>query len=571
MEKFRSKSQKNTIRYSFFQSMSLTSIIFIILLFLGISVIFFVNYLKLQSKDSLHQLNYISGQFMIYLDSTDNYTKTVISDDEIQAYMKDYSKKGFSQIDTNLIKVRIRQIIQTTSYIHSVSLYSPEGTLLVSTEPFPELMSEGIDTSVSEWSVREKHSKFSSTEKVKVLSHIQRFYDVSSGKLIGYIEISIPESEISEIYKSQISQSNIFMIDSDGQIQSSAGSPKLDSMYEYADIISGNSYDFHFFTGYSFVFYDYFSKLNWYIISEIPLSAFLYPLVILFMLSVSVIILIIIMCVYVSHCVSKKITYPISYLICHMKKITNGSWEKITPVACNDELATLFLSFNTMIETQVQMRDDLVKSEKLKRKLSLDLLQEQINPHFLHNTLDNICSLAELGEKETLINLTMNFASFYDYCLNSGKMQITIRDELDLTEAYLKIMQIRYYNKFTFTIICPEHLKSYTCIKLLFQPIVENSIYHGIKEIPWHGRIKISAEDAGDFIRFTLSDNGKGMSKENLEKIRTEPGAHYGIRNIRQRIKLYYGDQFDLTMECPSEGGCQTIITISKRQEELPA
>ena len=131
---------------------------------------------------------------------------------------------------------------------------------------------------------------------------------------------------------------------------------------------------------------------------------------------------------------------------------------------------------------------------------------------------NNICALAELDEKETLIQLVMNLSSFYRSSLSNGKMHISIGQELEISRAYLEILQIRYFHKFDFTITCPEALKNYSCIKLLLQPILENSIYHGIKGLDRHGILHIEAEDAGDCIRFTISDNGRGIFKRRLRK-----------------------------------------------------
>lgn len=126
---------KNSISFSFFRSMSMTSILFMVLLFLGISVLFLKHSFQLEGKNALQQLSYISGQFQYYLDATENYSKTILSDDNVQEYMNDYLSAKYSSRATTNVKQHIRQIIQSTPFIHSVSLYSDKGLLLVSTEP----------------------------------------------------------------------------------------------------------------------------------------------------------------------------------------------------------------------------------------------------------------------------------------------------------------------------------------------------------------------------------------------------------------------------------------------------
>lgn len=207
----------------------------------------------------------------------------------------------------------------------------------------------------------------------------------------------------------------------------------------------------------------------------------------------------------------------------------------------------------------------------MKDKLSLDLLQQQIRPHFLYNTLDNICSLAELNETETLIDLVMNLSSFYRSTLSNGKNEITIQEELNLTESYLHIMQIRYFNKFAFEIHCPPHLLHCKCLKLLLQPIVENSIYHGIKVVPYKGILKIFISEGENCILFTVIDNGIGLPenfKVSLNNDEEGSEKHFGIKNIQHRIELYYGPQYGLILQNAPGGGC--ICTIRIKKQEVP-
>ena len=335
------------------------------------------------------------------------------------------------------------------------------------------------------------------------------------------------------------------------------------------DLILKNLNSQYFFAGGNLLFFTPFSTLDWYVLNQIPIVSFLAPLFAMFCLSLLIAALVMVLCVFASHHIAQKVTYPLSYLISHIQTVKEGNWVPIHEIPCNDEVASLLSSFNSMIAIQTKMRDDLIEAEKLKQQLSLSLLQQQVNPHFLYNTLDNICALAELDEKETLIQLVMNLSSFYRSSLSNGKMHISIGQELEISRAYLEILQIRYFHKFDFTITCPEALKNYSCIKLLLQPILENSIYHGIKGLDRHGIIHIEAEDAGDCIQFTISDNGRGFSKEDYEKIWQQDADHFGIKSIQQRILLYYGPGYGLSMQSPQTGGCITVITLPK-QEGLP-
>lgn len=559
----------STIRFDFFRNMTLTAVLFMALLFAGTSVVFLYNSFTTKGEDALNQLSYISGQLRYYLTSVDNYSKTILSDSQVQDYMVRYLKNDVSQQDTIEVRQQICQIIQSTPFIHSVRLYDADGTFIVASESFTTPDNLASPTEYAQWSVGVRAKVGSANETLKVLSYSRPFYNISTGSLLGYVEISIPEYQISQIYSGRKGGHTIFMIDHNGSVQSSNGNPELNSKFSYTDrIVKESSY---FFADGGLVFYLYFPILDWYIISETPLAVFLHSIALLFGVSLLIALLITGFCIYVSQRVAHRVTSPLSRLVTHIQKVKEGYWEPVELEACNDEITVLFESFNSMITTQKKMRDDLLNAEKLKRQLSLSLLQEQVNPHFLYNTLDNICSLAELEEKETLIHLTMSLSAFYRYSLSKGKMHVTIKDELDISRAYLEIMKIRYINKFDYSIECPAELKTCPCIKLLLQPVIENSIYHGIKELSRHGLISVQVEADYDrnSVRFTIRDNGKGLSESDFEKIRSGQSAHFGIKSIHQRIQLYYGPQYGLTINNLEEGGCITVITIPLPKEDL--
>lgn len=558
-----------TIRFDYFRNMVLTAVLFMALLFIGTSGLFLYNSFSLKSEDALHQLNYISGQFQYYLTSVDNYSRTVLSDSQVQNYMLKYKRGDISQQDTLNVRQQICQIIQSTSFIHSVRLYSLDGDYILASESFSTSadLEDLPDRTI--WTVDIRTKVGSPGEQLKVLSLLRPFYDISTGNLLGFVEISISEPAISGIYAAQSGQQRIFMIDSSGIIQSTDISSELDTSYQYGKEILDSSGSGYFFSGKDLIFYSYFPTLDWHIVSQIPFADFLSSILLLFGISFAIAILIMAVCIYVSQRVAHRVTSPLSYLVAHIQKVKDGSWEPIDIIPCNEEISTLFHSFNGMITTQTKMRDDLIEAEKLKRQLSLSLLQEQVNPHFLYNTLDNICSLAEIDEKDTLIRLTMSLSSFYRSSLSKGQMHITVKEELDISRSYLEIMQIRYINKFDYTISCPESLEGCQCIKLLLQPVIENSIYHGIKELPGHGYISVRIEEKGDSVCFSVEDNGKGLSASDYDRLWTEHSGHFGIKNIHQRIQLYYGSRYGLTIHNREKGGCITVITIPKRKGEV--
>ncbi len=159
-----------------------------------------------------------------------------------------------------------------------------------------------------------------------------------------------------------------------------------------------------------------------------------------------------------------------------------------------------------------------------------------------------------------------SLSDFYRHSLSGGNLFVTIQEELKLTQAYVNIMQIRYVNKFAFFVDCPESLNNYCCLKLLLQPVIENSIYHGIKEMDGFGQIAVSVRESDLHIAFTIRDNGPGMAAGALKQIAAAEEGHFGIKSIQKRILMHYGDDYGITMQNIQSGGLETTILIPKQK-----
>ena len=201
--------------------------------------------------------------------------------------------------------------------------------------------------------------------------------------------------------------------------------------------------------------------------------------------------------------------------------------------------------------------------------MELKLLQSQINPHFLYNTLDNIIWLSQADRKEDVASLVMSLSRFFRTTLSGGRDIIPLKEEISHVEAYLQIQQFRYRDILSYRIELPQELTEVPVIKMTLQPLVENALYHGIKYKREMGEIKISARKEGEKACICVTDNGIGMKEEDLEHLRnllagTEKPAPdnsgFGIVNVDQRLKLNFGEAYGLTIE--SVYGEGTTITV---------
>lgn len=563
-----------SIQKKFFYALLISSILVVFIIMLTTNAIMFRNYSAHETDSSEKQLNYITGQLDFYLDSVLNYSRTIVSDPVIQDIHTQYLHKDSDAWNINIARTQVTDslshIIQSTNYIHQVTLYDRLKQPLFTTAVFPNgnEAPASIENVYGTWVSTIQNSNVSSDARIHTWSLFRPFFSYLTGEKLGYLEISIPESAIDGIYSAQTTDGNsFFMVNSSGFIESTVNYLSVGDEFKDFDKLKTDSEFSVTYTLKNVLLSRYYDRLDLYVVNQISTLEFLHSILITFALYIGISIICIAVYGMLAHKLAHTITSPIQTLIKHTKTIKQGIWEPIpeTVAPSDQDIHSLFTAFNSMITTQEQTKNALLETQKEKNKITLDLLHQQMNPHFLYNTLDNICALAQIGEQETLINMVMSLSAFYRETLSNGKFYITIREELEIINAYLQIMQIRNYNKFIYSINCDEELYSCECIKLLLQPIVENSIYHGIKELDTQGSLIISVFREGGNINITIRDNGIGITEEDLERIWKTDNDHFGIKSIHRRIQIYYGTAYGLQIENDPRGGCLTTITIPER------
>ena len=223
-------------------------------------------------------------------------------------------------------------------------------------------------------------------------------------------------------------------------------------------------------------------------------------------------------------------------------------------------------SIKNMLGRIKVLMSDLVDEHNAKRKSEFDTLQSQINPHFLYNTLDIIVWMIENENSDKAVNIVTALAKFFRISLSKGKNIITVKDEVEHVRNYLMIQNMRFKNRFEYSIDVDEEVLSYSSLKLMLQPLVENAIYHGMEFMDGDGEIDVKVFKEDDSLYFTITDNGLGMSEDMVEIllskdfVPSKKGSGIGVKNVNERIKLYFGSEYGLKVESePDEG---TKITI---------
>jgi len=258
--------------------------------------------------------------------------------------------------------------------------------------------------------------------------------------------------------------------------------------------------------------------------------------------------------------ISKKFAIKVRRIVASMKSFREGELTKRIEYKGADEFGYISSAFNKMADNIQQLIEKVYITEINKKAVELEALQSQINPHFLYNTLSSINSLANLGEINKVSEMISSLVKFYRLTLNKGKAIMTVAEELEQVRAYIDIQAIKYGNRFKISYEVDEKILQYTTLKLILQPFVENVLNHA-----WYEEnidIRITAQIIDGKITFKIIDNGVGMKEEIIALIFNPEGQSigYGIRNVNDRIRLHYGDQYGVSIA--SRIGIGTTISI---------
>ena len=265
--------------------------------------------------------------------------------------------------------------------------------------------------------------------------------------------------------------------------------------------------------------------------------------------------------------ISARISQPIKRLEKQMKRVENGDFDISIEADGEDEVKQLSRAFNLMVVKIKQLMGQIISEQEAKRKSEFKALQAQINPHFLYNTLDSILWMNENGNYEGVTTMVSALAKFFRVSISRGNEIISVADEVSHASSYLTIQKIRYKDKFDFTIDTQPDVLQRKTLKLILQPILENAIYHGIDQIQEKGEIRITVGMEENRIIYSVSDNGYGIKPEILKKILEHKptagsGSGVGLKNVNERIKLCYGNEYGIEIKSVLDVGTTVIIRI---------
>lgn len=274
-------------------------------------------------------------------------------------------------------------------------------------------------------------------------------------------------------------------------------------------------------------------------------------------------------------CVSKKMSRYINDILNTMNKVQGGKLSSKVPIPKGEknEISQIATHFNIMMNTVNEQMDLIKESGKREKEAEIRALEAQINPHFVYNTLDSINWLAIENEQEEISSMLSQFGQILRYQIQKSNKVVTIEEELGYLEKYLFLQKVRFMDNFEYVIECQETVKMCKINKMIFQPFIENAILHGVSDMETGGLITIKIRNVDDnFFSFTVSDNGHGMSEEQIRLIfieRENFGNSIGVLNVLDRLDLYYEKNYSITVQSHMGKGTVIEITIPKSYKTL--
>lgn len=402
-----------------------------------------------------------------------------------------------------------------------------------------------------------------------------QYITTSEGLIVGICTLNVKKKVYDEIYKNSIlsTPGSLVVFNNNENIQEylsvSIENSELQELKKSID--NSNSHNGNLMKKLNgeenFIVYSSSNYTGWKYATIIKCSDILGQLYEAKQFLIMMICLIVLLVFVISAFIVRSFYKPIEKLIQAMQEIENRNLDIRINDNRRDEYQKVYTGFNNMVDELNELIDNLTTEKMLNKEAKIKLLQEQINPHFLYNTLDSIYSIAKLQNVPEISQIVFALSRFFRVSLSGGKDIVMLKDAISIVESYLTVQNIRFKGKFEFEMVVPKNLMKCRVPKLLLQPFVENSIYHGLEAKKEKGYLEIIVRQEQNTLVLTVMDNGIGISKEKLMMIQdsmktdiTDDNQNFAIKNLNAQLKLLYGSSYGVWID--SELGKGTKVTI---------
>ena len=557
---------------------------FMILLFISISVICIVYSLIFYNALKNDNMHYIKNQLYTLSENINNFlghyrflTDNILVYEKIDGAIQKKHASGYGETSGYRADMNraLTEIYSGYDKMNAIAFVDNDGerfivggfdykNLDILLETYKEKLDRGKGSMV--WGYYE----YNGTSFICVMRMVNRTVSSYRFSKIGYIAVLVREENLYERYGmlENIDGANILITDDENDIVSALNRSMVGSSFGdiYHERNAGNVIDRH-----GVRYYRLRQSLpinNWRLTYLVSAKSIFAPIFVASAALILIALVAFVFCTIISYTSAKKIGYSLLQLAEQIREVISTHDYTITAETdLGDEVSVLYDSFNEMtkalnshinqnLNMQIRIKDALIKE-----------YERQISPHFLYNTLEMIRMMAVLGENNSVEEAVLCLNKVLRFSLIKDK-EVYLKDELDSVEKYLRILKMRYNDDFSYEIIAPDDLKGYYVLKNVLQPLIENSVTHGLSDISRSGKIRVLARKIEDNIVIVVEDNGKGLSAAELEKIRQKitvrtPSSESGIglNNVNQRIKLLFGE--DYGMEIYSTLGVKTDVIIT--------
>ncbi|WP_270165611.1 cache domain-containing sensor histidine kinase [Paenibacillus sp. SYP-B4298] len=537
---------------------------------------------------SLQTLNAMNSGVEALLESTNNYSKTLATNNFVQQILNSEFTDNDIGILTHKLEIALSEFMLSEPSISSVYLFDNAGRkYAIDTQSSKPIQLDSIEaaewyadvTSLDGRGIWRKNGggvfRLNAKEQ-EFISLIRVVNDINTLKKIGVLIVNITEKELKKSYERSFSENKPdLMIETEHETLLHFTRPELKGYLSSSVLgvpLSGSKIEK--VNGHSYMLSSIASaELSWIFTSAQPLGEWKNPyrqfnLVLLIIMLFNFLFLFI-----GSVWISRLVTTPILHMLRSMKKVALGEFAPVHYEAATDELNQLKERYNSMIMTieHAMLREK--EEQQTIRRLELDILQQQIKPHFLYNTLESAGYLTLSGSSNEAYHLISELATFYRHSLSRGSEVIPLIKEIEIVESYLNIQSIRYPDIFIKEISIAKESENIPIPKLSLQPLVENALYHGIRPMGQCGVIRISSNRHKKSIELVIEDDGIGMTEDRLRQLDDDVFGHkessFGLQGTLMRLKLYYGAEMSCRIiSAPNEGTRIELVIPLQREDD---
>lgn len=541
--------------------------------------VFSTNYvaktvLNMKSEHLQEILDQVNINTFLKFKNIDDISKTVLSSPAVKQILINDQRLTFQEryVNTDIIEKELKSISLNNDYISSIYLL-PEryheiyavGDVVASynTSYFDESFQEYKKLEIYENTIADVlNYRWWPIEDVQgrnVFALSRKLYDVEEGNL-GVVVIHVDSKLVRDIYKRINLEyySELFLVSNDGTILYTNREEEIGDKFYSQEIINlmYESPQGNLRTTMNrdaqiedvMIFHNTFLIADWKIFVITPYDKVISEATLIRNVSFAYLGISLILIIIIANIGSLYIVRPILNLVDKMKQGSKGELEIRVKPTYMDEIGVLGESFNKMMFDINRLINEVESEHQQNIEAEIRILEAHINPHFLYNTLSSIYWTALADGNQVVADMANSLSNYFRLGLNRGKEFTTIQNEISHVREYLQIQKMRFSDKLSFSIDCHPSIHKFQTIKLLLQPLVENSIIHGFDDMKEKGEIQIKAYQENNYIVFVVNDNGKGLVNSKGEMVSDVIEKGYGLKNIWQRLSLYYDNDFLFTI-----------------------